>query len=185
MLVLLMWQGYASLVCRLLDIYIVPVVYEAVRFSTLKCIGLNRFYINIFYSEDKDWLRATMWQCPLLPFNALTLGDDEVSMLTHTYPHKQLRKIKRTICNHQADSPLLYVWPDVWSCSVFLFVKWMSLFVLHCSSEERGYVAPYRMLFLLWARNKDIHFRELITVSKGYDPGECKLVNCRLFNESI
>ena len=32
----------------------------------------------------------------------------------YTYPHKPLRKIKVTICNHQADSPL-YVWTDVWS----------------------------------------------------------------------
>ena len=40
-----------------------------------------------------------------------TLGGDYV---THTYPHKPLRKIKVTICNHQADSPL-YVWPDVGS----------------------------------------------------------------------
>ena len=44
----------------------------------------------------------------------LTLGGDKVSMLTHTYPHKPLMKIKVTICNHQAGSPL-YVWPDVWS----------------------------------------------------------------------
>ena len=42
------------------------------------------------------------------------LGGDKVSMLTYTYPHKPLRKIKVTICNRQADSPL-YVWPDVWS----------------------------------------------------------------------
>ena len=37
-----------------------------------------------------------------------------VSMLTHTYLLKPLRKIKMTVCNHQADSPL-YVWSDVWS----------------------------------------------------------------------
>ena len=42
----------------------------------------------------------------------LPFGADKVSMLTHTYPHKPLRKIKVTIFNHQADSPL-YVWPDV------------------------------------------------------------------------
>ena len=41
-------------------------------------------------------------------------GGDKVSMLTHTYPHKPIRKIKVTVCNHQADSPL-YVLPDVWS----------------------------------------------------------------------
>ena len=43
-----------------------------------------------------------------------TLGDDKGSMLTHTYPLKDLRKIEVTTCNRQADSPL-YVWPDVWS----------------------------------------------------------------------
>ena len=41
-----------------------------------------------------------------------SLGGDKVSMLTHTYPHKPLRKIEVTICNHQADS-LLYVWLNV------------------------------------------------------------------------
>ena len=45
----------------------------------------------------------------------MTLRDDKVSMLTHIYPHKPLRKIEVTICNHQADSPL-YVWPDVVIC---------------------------------------------------------------------
>ena len=39
-------------------------------------------------------------------------GMIKVSMLTHTYPHKPLRKIKVTICNHQADSQL-DVWTDV------------------------------------------------------------------------
>ena len=45
-----------------------------------------------------------------------TLGVDKVSMLTHTYPHRPLRKIEVTIrnLNRQADS-LLYVWPDVLS----------------------------------------------------------------------
>ena len=35
-----------------------------------------------------------------------TLGSDKVSKLTYAYPHKPLRKIKVTICNHQADNPL-------------------------------------------------------------------------------
>ena len=34
------------------------------------------------------------------------LRGDKVSVLTHIYPHKPLRKIKVTTCNHQADSPL-------------------------------------------------------------------------------
>ena len=42
------------------------------------------------------------------------LGGNKVSMLTHTYPHKSLRKIKVTICNHQADNSL-YVRPNIWS----------------------------------------------------------------------
>ena len=41
-------------------------------------------------------------------------GGDKVCMLTHTYLHKPLKKIKVTLCNHKADS-LLYVWLDVWS----------------------------------------------------------------------
>ena len=52
---------------------------------------------------------------PTLPDSPLLsnpLGDDKVSMLTHTYAHKPPMKIKVTICNHQADSPL-HVWPDV------------------------------------------------------------------------
>ena len=45
-------------------------------------------------------------------------------MFTHTYPHKPLRKIKVTICNHQADIPL-YVWPDVWSGDVQALKKYI------------------------------------------------------------
>ena len=44
-------------------------------------------------------------------------GGGKVSMLTHTYPYKPLKKIKVTICNQQADRQL-YVWPDVWSGDV-------------------------------------------------------------------
>ena len=33
-----------------------------------------------------------------------TLRGDKVSMLTHLYPHKPLRKTEVTICNHQPDS---------------------------------------------------------------------------------
>ena len=40
------------------------------------------------------------------------LEGDKVSVLTHLYPHKPLRKIKVTIRDHQAHSQL-YVWPDV------------------------------------------------------------------------
>ena len=50
----------------------------------------------------------------IVPHLTCPLEGDKVSMLTHTYPHKPLRKIEVTICNHQADSPLC-VWPNVWS----------------------------------------------------------------------
>ena len=46
--------------------------------------------------------------------NCGTLRGDIVSMLTHAYPQKPLRKIKVTVCNHHDDSPL-YVWPVVLS----------------------------------------------------------------------
>ena len=45
--------------------------------------------------------------------NYISLRDDKVSLLTHTIPLKPLRKIKVTLCNHQADGQL-YMWPDVW-----------------------------------------------------------------------
>ena len=45
-------------------------------------------------------------KCPI------PLRGNKVSLLTHTYPHKPLRKIKVTMRNHQVDSPF-YVWPDV------------------------------------------------------------------------
>ena len=41
-----------------------------------------------------------------------TLRGYKVSVLTHAYEHKPLRKIAMATCNHQADSPL-YVWSDV------------------------------------------------------------------------
>ena len=44
----------------------------------------------------------------------LLLGGDEVDIVTHTYPHKFLRKIKVAICDHKVDRPF-YLWPDVCS----------------------------------------------------------------------
>ena len=43
----------------------------------------------------------------LMSFNAL--GGDKARMLTYTYPHKHLGKIKVVICNHQVDS-LFFLW---------------------------------------------------------------------------
>ena len=64
---------------------------------------------SIFHYCDvgiMSWVTKVLFVC--------TLRGNKVSMLTHTYPHKPLGKIKVAICIHQADSPL-NVWPDVWS----------------------------------------------------------------------
>ena len=51
-----------------------------------------------------------LYKLPLLYCHNLnpshTLRGDKVSTLTHTYPHKPLRKNKVTMCNHQTDCPL-------------------------------------------------------------------------------
>ena len=74
---------------------------------------------------DKVALNVTVhhWVCHSL-FESL---QGWYSMLTHVYPHKPLRKIELTICNHQADSPL-YVLPDVWCDDLQVHKKygWMS-----------------------------------------------------------
>ena len=58
-----------------------------------------------------------------------SLGGDKVSMLTHNYPHKPLRKIEVTICKHQADSPF-YVWPVVWSVDLQVGHTWYRMSLL-------------------------------------------------------
>ena len=56
--------------------------------------------------KGKDKVSSYSFLCPTMP------SGDKVSMLTHIYPYKPLRKIEVTICNHQADSPF-YVWANV------------------------------------------------------------------------
>ena len=58
-------------------------------------------------------LQGVKCVCPYISVLTETiLGGDKVSVLTHIYRHKPLRKTEVTICNHQADSPL-NMWPDV------------------------------------------------------------------------
>ena len=64
----------------------------------------------------------TIHHCDLVD-NALRC--DKVSMLTHTYQHKPLRKIKVAICNNQVDS-LFYLWHV---CSGDLLAKKKSMVV--------------------------------------------------------
>ena len=63
--------------------------------------------------------------CGFLLIALFPLGGDKVSLLTHTYPHKTLRKIKVATCNHQADSSItcglmsdlvICKFRKVWSC---------------------------------------------------------------------
>ena len=63
--------------------------------------------------------------------SACTLRGDKVSMLSHIYPHKSLRKIELTICNHQADS-LLYVWPNRSDLVICNFRKSMVIHDTEC-----------------------------------------------------
>ena len=58
------------------------------------------------YACESMWLsRSPHSTSEALGFNPLRA--DKVSMFTHTYPHKPLRKTKVTICNHQTDGPLM------------------------------------------------------------------------------
>ena len=56
----------------------------------------------------------------VLPF--FPLRGDKVSMLTHIYPHKPWRNIEVTICKITRLTAH-FVWPDVWSADLHLFVK--------------------------------------------------------------
>ena len=56
------------------------------------------------------------------------------TVLTHTYPHKPVRKIKVTVCYLQVDSPI-YLWPDV--CFGDLQAKKEKRLVIH--DTERSY----------------------------------------------
>ena len=56
---------------------------------------------------------------------------DKVSILTNTYTHKPLRKIKVTICNHQADTQLM---SDLVTCK---FRKVWSYMTLNALTETR------------------------------------------------
>ena len=86
------------------------------RFSDFWIVAFNSF-LNTHQGNKKNlgnWSGRPRMLAYAVALFWCTLWGDKVSMLTHTYPHKPLRKIKVTKCNHQADSPL-YVRPDVWS----------------------------------------------------------------------
>ena len=79
-------------------------------------------------------------------------GGDKVTMLTHTYSYKPLRKIKVTICNHQVNSPL-YVWPGIWYCDLQVWKKYghtwhrMSLLRPRVIKQPKPKPIPY---FCIW-----------------------------------
>ena len=49
-------------------------------------------------------IHIAAYQGACCAMHCATGDDNKVTMLTHTYPNKPLRKIKVTICNHQADN---------------------------------------------------------------------------------
>ena len=63
-------------------------------------------YKFLWGSRDKIKRLKTVQGVKLGGLNMVHIGGDKVSTLTHAYPHKPLRKIKVTLCNHLADSPL-------------------------------------------------------------------------------
>ena len=81
-------------------------IFESLKWWSLNSGGLKDVGLTIYVRQPLN-LPAFV---SLFSTNALR--GDKVSMLTHTYPHKPLRKIKAAECTHQADSPL-NVWPDI------------------------------------------------------------------------
>ena len=91
------------LVCHFVD-HFVALSLEIIMWELWCCINhSNSIDTNYIHPEQTSYFLINR-----------PLRGDKVSILSHTYPHKPLRKIELTICNHQAHSPL-YVWPNVWS----------------------------------------------------------------------
>ena len=108
------------------------------------------------------WMDLSVDHFPVIQFsgfNIYPLGTDKVSILAHTYPHKPLKKIKMTICNHQADSPL-HVWPDVWSGDLQVY-KMCSHTWHRMSLLRPGVVKQHKSkLFTIYAllTNRSLHW---------------------------
>ena len=113
----------------------------------LGCIQLHIIYVNIHTQrpyrhvccenpglKTRKWL-AIRWRTfskiKSCFFFLAIIGDCKVSMLTHTHPHKPLRKIKVATCNHQADSSL-FVWPGVWSGDLRVERVWCRIWNVEC-----------------------------------------------------
>ena len=102
-------------------------------------ILLHKFFIYTASTTNTAWSPVISSCSKCLPPNEnictvkipndTSLEGDKVSMLTHTYPHKLLRKIEVTICNHQADSPLCGVMSDLVICK---FKKSMAVHDTEC-----------------------------------------------------
>ena len=88
------------------------------------------------------------WFCLYLPRERM--GDDKVSILTHTYPHKALRKVKVTTCNHQVDCPLHMMSPR---CLIWWFVtveKSTMGFTMQYVLTEIGHCWSHLMYFYIY-----------------------------------
>ena len=88
---------------------------EQIQFIIVSTVLCSEGLQEIFTKHLSAWMHWTfMYWLYITARTKLSTLPYTVSMWTHTYPHKPLRKIKVTIYNHKSDSSL-YVWPDAWS----------------------------------------------------------------------
>ena len=83
------------------------------------------------YLGGGDWSYLTL-KCPYWD----PLWVDKVSMLTHIYTHKPWRNIEVTICNITRLTAY-FMWPDVWSADLHLFIKNMVIHDIECPNWDQ------------------------------------------------
>ena len=128
------------------------------------------------------------------PYITSPRGDIKVSMLTHTFSHKFLKKIKVTRCNHQADRPL-FVWTDLIICKFRKVRSYMTPNVLTetrrpkhkpnlvLQPDEDGYCPPDKRDVHVLTRKREPLSTELIEVLSQkvrdvcLEPGDFQPVN--------
>ena len=74
--------------------------------SLLPLLMLSKIHISSFL--HKTCCENPRLHSSIISYHYVSLWGDKVSMLTHTYPHKPLRKTKVTMCKHQADNQRMY-----------------------------------------------------------------------------
>ena len=78
--------------------------------GTHNCIQKSKSSDNFFYPIISSWLELFIshdsyddrfCRISILSSSSSSLRDGKLCMLSYTYPHKPLRKINVTMCNHQ------------------------------------------------------------------------------------